>query len=87
MTRYELSSDFYATRYRAGCVRDKIEAMAPDRAVTLSFAGVQAITGTFADELVCGLTAAGWQVTVEGANEDVADTIQLAMRRWSGASA
>lgn len=67
-----------ATRARAAEIRAAAEAAAP---VTLDFADVEAITGGVADELVATLAAAGRQVDVTGANEDVADTIRLALSR------
>jgi len=76
---------FLATRSRARYIRDVISS-SPGPYV-LDFAGVDAITDAFGDELVAGLAAAGHGVTVVGATGDVREQLVevLARRGLTGA--
>lgn len=74
---------FLATRHLAEGIRAWIEPRRRERTV-LDFTGVEAITVAFADELVAKLRADnGDRVRWEGANPEVAETIQLAITRRS----
>ncbi len=77
--------EFFATRQRAMPIRSRAVVfldMHPDDALIFDFAGVQAVTGGFADELVASLAGAyPGRVRVVGANADVAATIALALTR------
>lgn len=77
---------FFATRAYAGTLRglvtDQLAGLPAGEPLELDFAGVLAITGAFADELVAGLVVEyGPRVTVAGADEDVAETIAVALGR------
>lgn len=76
-----LDQPFYATRHRAGEIREQIEAAAAaDRKVVIDFSAVESATLGFLDELVCNLAAVR-TVTVRGMNEDVADSIGVVIGR------
>ena len=79
--RYDLPREFFATRHGARQIRASVEVLSIDRSITLGFGRVEAITGAFADELVCRLIADGWDVTIERANADVAEVIHRAIQR------
>lgn len=70
-----------ATRHRAAGIRASAESSMPVGVVRLDFTGVEAITGGVADELVVTLAANGRQVDITGANDDVAETIRVALTR------
>jgi hypothetical protein len=81
--RHEAGSEFFATRVKARHIREAIDSL-PDVAVAgvvLDFDGVQAITGAFADELVCSLADDGLLTAVVSANPDVRDTLATALDR------
>ena len=69
---------FHATRYGAGQIRATVE---DDHEIAVDFDGVQAITLTFADELVANLVAVGIRLRLSGANEDVFETVNGALSR------
>lgn len=77
---------FFATRAKGAEIRATVEAALarfPDEwGLALDLGGVEAMSGGFADELVAALTARhGERITVVRANDDVAETIALAVRR------
>lgn len=71
---------FHATRAHAQQIRAVVEAE-PDRTTSIDFAGVEAITISFADELLAKLAASGRWLRLSNANEEVAETIETALRR------
>jgi hypothetical protein len=76
-----LNGEFFATRQYGREIRERIEAAAaPDVEVVIDFRSVESATLGFLDELVCNL-AASHPVTVRGMNKDVAECIDLAVRR------
>lgn len=77
------------TRRLAATIRDLVEAqltrLDDGEQLALDFTDVEAVTGAFADELVAELCARhGRRITTAGANEEVAETIGLAMSRRTG---
>lgn len=85
---HHLDSQWYATRARARQIRQTVQqAVAgggPDADVVFDADGVQSMTWGFADELICQLALAGRKVTVLYPNQDVAETIELAVSRHPG---
>lgn len=73
--------EWFATRAFAQDIRERIEAnAAADAVIVIDFQCVEAATLGFLDELVCNL-ALSRPVTVRGMNEDVAECVDLAVRR------
>jgi uncharacterized protein (DUF1330 family) len=74
---------FFATRHQGRKIREAVETqLAAQPEVVLNFEDVEAITATFADELVANLVVAHpGRITCVGANEDVAATVQRALVR------
>lgn len=77
---------FFATRESGRRVRAEVERqldMLPGGpGVVLDFAGVEAITGGFADELVANLVVVhGRRITWTGTNKDVRETVERAIER------
>ena len=73
---------FFATRERGRQIREGIEASSsPADALVLDFLGVEAITGSFGDELVGKLASGGYGLTVEGVADDVRETIETVLKR------
>ncbi len=79
---------FIATRLAAQNVAAAVNGRrTPGRPATLDFEGVEAITVAFADELVTTLHLGQPGTGHVGANPDVEETIQLAIRRRTTAGA
>jgi STAS-like domain of unknown function (DUF4325) len=78
---HALNREFLATRHYAREIREQIEAAAePAAEVVIDFSCVEAATLGFLDEMVCNL-AVTRPVTVRGMNEDVAECIDVVVRR------
>jgi hypothetical protein len=76
---------FLATREAGRRARELMErrlAILPNAVgLALDFDGVEAITGAFADEAASVVLAHGRRVSVQGANKDVQEAIDRAVRR------
>lgn len=84
----EAGHAYLATRHLAailrGRVEERIEAAGEHVIVALDFAGVEVMTGGFADELVAKLVAQQSDhhiIGLAGMNDDVAATIRMAIDR------
>lgn len=69
---------FFATRHGAREIRATLDG---DGEVVVDLAGVQAMTLTFADELLANMAVAGRRLQLSGANEGVFETVNRALRR------
>jgi hypothetical protein len=83
LARFRLAEygKFFATRATARGIREWIEATPPDQVITLDFAGVADVTVSFADELVGKLACAGRRVIIEGAADDVWESLSRVLLR------
>jgi hypothetical protein len=77
--------EFFATRRIGQQIYDDAAALLdtdPGRRLVLDFDGVQAITVTFADEVVANLVADyGTRIVVAGTNHEVAEAVVSALTR------
>jgi hypothetical protein len=81
---------FFATRHAARQIYDEAVALLGDddgSRLLLDFAGVEAVTVTFADELVANLVARyGARIVVAGMNREVGEAVTVALTRRAGTS-
>lgn len=74
--------EYLATRSRAVDIGGEIVAPhLPETPLTIDFAGVVAITNSFADELLGVLTFGRAQLTIVGASRDVRETLAVEIER------
>jgi hypothetical protein len=74
----------FALRAQARQIADGLRAATqPGDTIVLDFAGVEAVTNAFADELLAGLTDRN--VVIHNANEDVRDALEIARARRGSA--
>lgn len=77
---YALPAGCYATRVTASRIRDDIVKAAAGRPVTLDFGGVQAMTISFADELI-GNLAEDAVLSLTGLDDAGQETAETVFRR------